>query len=84
MFTIRHSTDQMDEVAPARAPWLAAHAPAEDQALGIELELIELVQQRDHVWPGAERDAIEAQIVAATERLARLAAPADLQLHEVA
>ena len=61
------------EIAPVE-PWLAAHAPLEDQALGIELELIELVRQRGEAWGAAERRELAGEIDRATDRLACLAA----------
>lgn len=61
--------------APTRFPWEEGHACPQDRALGLELELIELV----HALDGADRAQaaqVEAQIEAAMTDLANEAAAA--------
>lgn len=63
---------QLAGVKPSRAgapssgpfPWEAQHAAVEDQALGLELELIELVRRRNDIRDAADPDAriLDAEI----------------------
>jgi hypothetical protein len=55
-------------VASASRPWTSGHAPPEDRALGIELELIELVRRRDAGLARAEE--VDEEIAVLLDRLA--------------
>ena len=57
--------------ASGRFPWEAAHAAPEDRAVGLELELIELVARRNHIRDDEdlEAKALDTQIDAALAEL---------------
>lgn len=49
-----------DHRGPAGAfPWEQAHAAPGDRALGLELELIELVRRQDDIFDKADPEAVE-------------------------
>ncbi len=69
----RHEADTEDE--GALHPWEARHAAPEDRAVGLELELIELVQRRSETsdrFP-AEQQVLDRQIDQALAELDRVA-----------
>jgi hypothetical protein len=58
-------------------PWTEGHAPPADRAVGLELELIDLVAKRDHVW-GHERVEIDQEIGEVIDELARIGGSDDV------
>lgn len=65
--------------APTRFPWEEGHACPEDRALGLELQLIELVHERDALAAAAPPERLERldeQIDATMNDLAAAAAAA--------
>ena len=58
--------------------WGDGHAAPEDRAVGLELELIELVRQRDELLAGHPEIArLDAQIATVQKELAATAAEVD-------
>lgn len=76
----RHHHDhhaKVNPTGPDTAPWQSGHAAPEDQALGLELELIELVRQRaEAVGDGnsVTVDRLDADIDGVLHELAAVAA----------
>jgi hypothetical protein len=70
--------DDLDAVDHALPGWEDGHAAPEDRALGLELELIELVRQRDELLAGhpevarldAQISAVQAELVAVASAVA--------------
>lgn len=80
MLTFRRHHHDHVEVGPtdsAAAPWVNGHAAPEDQALGLELELIELVRQRTEAVGDGNKvatDRLDAEIDGVVHELAAVAA----------
>lgn len=73
----RHRHPRTDPAAPAGPlPWLASEGCAEFQATGLELELIDLVDERDRSRRAGFDDVaeLEERIVAVQQELARVSA----------
>ncbi|MEO6628031.1 MAG: hypothetical protein ABIP03_05620 [Aquihabitans sp.] len=76
----RHHHDHHAKVDPTdrdTAPWQSGHAAPEDQALGLELELIELVRQRSEAESESNRivaDRLDTEIDGVLHELAAVAA----------
>lgn len=76
----RHHHDHPAKVDPTgmdTAPWQSGHAAPEDRALGLELELIELVRQRSDAEAESDRvvaDRLETEIDGVLRELADVAA----------
>lgn len=68
----RHAEATRDE--PASAPWESGRAAPEDRALGLELELIELVHQRTIIGGDTEtRQRLDAEIEAVLHEIVAVA-----------
>lgn len=75
MLAFRHRSHQNpDDASLPVHPWQESHAAPEDRAVGLELQLIELVHRRNDVR--AERRArnpqLESEIAAVLDELAEL------------
>ncbi|CAN5838431.1 hypothetical protein BH23ACT2_BH23ACT2_15890 [soil metagenome] len=55
------SDQHQDGFAPADGPfpWEEAHAAPEDRAVGLELELIELVRRRDDIGDASDPEVVQ-------------------------
>lgn len=75
MLTFRRHHRSVVQPEGVAAPWEGVHAAPEDRALGLELELIELVQQRANV--GSSSDEAQVLDAAIEQALDEIAAVAD-------
>jgi hypothetical protein len=69
------SRDDLIEIDHDLPEWTDGHAAPEDRAVGLELELIELVRQRDELLSGHPEIArLDAQIATVQRELSAVAA----------
>ena len=71
MLHFRHRTTPVFDDAHRLHPWEQGHAAPQDQALGLELELIELVRRRDDIRDATDPEArwLDDEILLVTDQL---------------